>query len=280
MKHNSKFSMALTPILALFFVISFGLAVSAATESVYAMEVESAATTTLKTTETASENESVAKNIIKSIRTKLSAAKNQKEQEETETVVETMAEVVPEVVELSVEAKYMPHTGIEPKEVPLYNQLDYSKVPYGGGTVATSGCGITCAAMAISYYNDVPVLPDELAPQFNNRKYSNLARMEQALAAYGIEYQKTASWNSVYQALQNGQLVISMQEVGIFTNAQHFILITGMSYDGKIFVNDPYGYNYVKTCEMMSGFANGFDVYQIHNTASGYWILSAENASN
>ena len=35
--------------------------------------------------------------------------------------------------------------------IPLYNQRDYPDVPYSQGSVATSGCGITCLAMVAAH---------------------------------------------------------------------------------------------------------------------------------
>lgn len=52
-------------------------------------------------------------------------------------------------------------------EVPLYLQTDYYTVRYGQyGTVATSGCGITCLAMVATYLLDEEYLPDEFARRY------------------------------------------------------------------------------------------------------------------
>ena len=161
-------------------------------------------------------------------------------------------------------------------EVPLFNQMDYPDVPYGGNSVATSGCGITCIAMIGSYLRDEAILPDELAKMFNDCKYSNIQRMEQASDYLELPYEKTTSWNTVYEALQNGQVAISYQSGGIFTGGGHLIVLTGVNEDGKVMVNDPYGYNWRKNAEMIDGFANGFTKSQVDSNCSMYWIYEAK----
>lgn len=48
--------------------------------------------------------------------------------------------------------------------VPVFLQTDerWSSLPYSDGTVATHGCGLTCAAMAASYYFRAELTPADL----------------------------------------------------------------------------------------------------------------------
>ena len=50
--------------------------------------------------------------------------------------------------------------------VPNYFQNDYPDVPYGDGTMATSGCGPTCLAMVATYLTGYTYTPDMIAEFF------------------------------------------------------------------------------------------------------------------
>ena len=76
----------------------------------------------------------------------------------------------------------------EPLEVPLYFQTDYPDTLYGGGTVATDGCGITCLAMVATAMTGHAYLPNELAEFFGGREESNIARLEYGSDKLGLPY--------------------------------------------------------------------------------------------
>ena len=46
--------------------------------------------------------------------------------------------------------------------MPTWYQTDFAD-PYSSGTIASHGCGLTCAAMAFSYWSGTEVDPSELA---------------------------------------------------------------------------------------------------------------------
>lgn len=161
--------------------------------------------------------------------------------------------------------------------IPLYNQLDYPNSPYGTSTVASSGCGVTCVAMVTTYYKG-----QEYSPAAIGRLYgqyyvtgvgSSWGLFPGSAADLGIPYEKqTSSWADVVAALQDGKPVICSQSTGIFTSEGHFILLTGITEDGRILVNDPNGANYNKNQVLKDGFANGFSQEQIQTAARSYWI--------
>lgn len=158
-------------------------------------------------------------------------------------------------------------------DVPKYLQTDYPKCAYGTGTVATSGCSMTSAAMVISYLTGETVMPDELAVRFREDDGSNLQRMEYTYLVYDLEYTKTFSWNEVVRALTNGKVVtILVNSRSPFTSTQHFMVLTGITSDGKIMLNDPYGPNYDKW-ELKDGFENGFEQSTVLCGFSGAWIF-------
>ena len=154
--------------------------------------------------------------------------------------------------------------------VPLYWQTDYPDIPYSQGTIATSGCGITCIAMVASYLLNMQYTPADLA-RYNYSAGSNDIRMENAGNALGIDFVKTQKWDDVIAALKNGQLVpILVNDASIFTNYGHFVLLTGIDENGIIYVNDPNGANYRKLGE--DRYANGFDEATVKTGFVAAWV--------
>lgn len=165
-------------------------------------------------------------------------------------------------------------------EVPLYFQADYAHVPYGRyGTVASHGCGITCVAMAFTYLLDYEILPDELALEFghyNTEHGSYHSLFPDSAEVYGLTGEQTYDWDKVVEALENGQIVIANPTQDIFTDGGHFILLYGITEDGKILVHDPNKYNYTKGWTLMDGFENGFEQKYI-KWCSPFWIYQEKD---
>lgn len=181
-------------------------------------------------------------------------------------------------------------------EVPLYFQHDYQNVPYGSyGTVGTHGCGITSLAMVLSYLLGRPILPDELAAQYgkyNTEGGSDWGLMTDCPNDYGLTTKQCSweDWNNGYveDALRNGQVVIACVSDNngnsIFTSSGHYIVLTGITEDGKILVNDPNRYNYPEYNEynnpkLNDGFANGFDPDDVFNGMDTCWIFDTPTQS-
>ena len=124
------------------------------------------------------------------------------------------------------------------KVMPLYDQTDYAHIKYGGGTIASSGCGITCLAMVASYFTGKEWLPDEcaaLATKVEGHKVDNVGRMLTAADKIGLKYELKTT-KELMPALQNGDIVIAL-----VNNSGHFVVLKGLTEDGKVLVNDPYG---------------------------------------
>lgn len=170
-------------------------------------------------------------------------------------------------------------------EFPLYDQNQYADVKYGNGTLQTSGCGITCAAMVISYYTGTQVTPDMLATSI--KWTGNDKTMEAALDQYGIinannwRHENTFEERSDYyyfddvkQKLEEGYTAIFLMKEGNFTGGEHFILATGVTEDGRILINDPNGNNYNKgNPVLVDGFENGFEDSAFSGQWSGCWLI-------
>ena len=173
---------------------------------------------------------------------------------------------------------------------PLYDQNDYKGVPFGNGDVASSGCGISCAAMVITKYTGQTVTPEMLANDYNIRGLSNAQRMEKALEGYGVV--NANNWNAngtfdenvdvyhyddVKEKLEQGYTAIILMNEGDFTGSGHFVLATGVTDDGKILINDPNGNNYTRgNATLNDGYANGFSDSTITSQWSGCWLIEPE----
>lgn len=186
---------------------------------------------------------------------------------ETEPAMES--EEVPEPEEEVVE------TGLR-HAVPLYYQTDYPDTMYGVGTVANNGCGVTCLAMVASYLTGYDYTPDLLAKYFGGKAENNIDRLEYGSDAMALPYHKAKNWHETLAALQEGKIAIAlMGSDSIFTTSQHFIVLTGMTEDGRILVNDPYEPNYDYWL-LRNGFARGFTPGDILCGYSGAWIYDPE----
>jgi hypothetical protein len=75
------------------------------------------------------------------------------------------------------------------------------------------------------------------------------------------------------EALREGKLVIALMDcTSLFTETQHFIVLTGFNEAGQILVNDPYEPNYQKW-DLKRAFHEGFTEGDICCGFSGAWAF-------
>lgn len=190
-------------------------------------------------------------------------AEPETEPQEEETLPEDPEEVPEEAEEETVAMR---------NGFPLFLQTDYPDVRYGSGTMPTSGCSITCIAMVATYLTGHTYYPDELAGYFGGHMGSNIDRLEYASDMLQLPWKMAVNWHESLAALKEGKIVIVlMNSQSPFTEGQHFIVLTGLTEDGKVLVNDPSGPNYSKW-DLKDGFENGFHPTTISNGYSGSWI--------
>lgn len=162
-------------------------------------------------------------------------------------------------------------------QIPHYLQTDYGNIPYGGGSIASSGCGPTSFAMIASYLTGTQITPVDAVSWCGNSYYMP------GVGTYWSYFQAAASHfncgsvrqtndpNEVLHALSSGHPVISSQRAGLFTSGGHFIVLRGVTASGKVLVNDPNdstSKNYInREFNMMS---------EIHVTANAYWIFDSK----
>ena len=159
-------------------------------------------------------------------------------------------------------------------QIPHYLQTDYGNIPYGGGSIATSGCGPTSFAMVASYLTGKAITPVDAVSWCGNSYYkpgvgTYWSYFAAAASHFGCgSVTQTNDPNRVLKALSEGHPVISSQSAGLFTRGGHFIVLRGVTASGKVLVNDPNdsaSKNYInREFDMMS---------EIHATASAYWIF-------
>lgn len=162
-------------------------------------------------------------------------------------------------------------------QIPHYLQTDYSSIPYGGGSIASSGCGPTSFAMIASYLTGSTITPADAVAWCGNAYYAPGAGtywsyFQAASDHFGCgTITQTTDPNAVLQALSQGCPVISSQGPGLFTSGGHFIVLRGVTSSGKVLVNDPNDNdqkNYInREFDMMS---------EIHATSKQYWIFPAK----
>lgn len=165
----------------------------------------------------------------------------------------------------------------EPKtvydSVPLFYMTDYPDVLYRSGTLATSGSNVASLAMVASYLTGHEYRPDVLAECFADFIGNQMEWLENAADTLQLPWEKAANFHVAKQALQEGKIVITLLgEKSIFTQTQHFIVLTGINEAGKILVNDPYEPHYSQW-NLEKGLAEGFEDVSIITGYHGSWIF-------
>lgn len=159
-------------------------------------------------------------------------------------------------------------------QIPHYLQTDYGNIPYGGSSISSSGCGPTSFAMVASYLTGTNITPPDAVAWCGNSYYepgvgTRWSYFQAAAKHFNCgRVIQTSDANIVLSALSEGRPVISSQHAGLFTSNGHFIVLRGITANGKILVNDPNdssNKNYInREFDMMS---------EIHATANAYWIF-------
>lgn len=158
-------------------------------------------------------------------------------------------------------------------EVPLYLQQDYPTTKYGGFKITTNGCGITSLAMLASYMADDELTPPEMCARYGSYSHANgtdgmIFNYEPAVLGFYLR-EKTYEPSVARAALEEGQLVISIQHPGYWTRGGHYIVCESITEDGLVQVRDSNIYNYGKL------HAHKDDLHKWGNitaNGSGYWI--------
>lgn len=133
--------------------------------------------------------------------------------------------------------------------VVYYNQTDarWGNKPYGKtSTIGRAGCGPTALAIAVASLTNNKVTPYDVAQWSvaNGGLCEGSGSYHSLIPNGGRHYGLTVTsigrdGKQLVEALQSGKLVIAIMSKGHFTSSGHFIVLRGVTEDGKILVADP-----------------------------------------
>ena len=134
-------------------------------------------------------------------------------------------------------------------EVVYYNQLDerWAALPYGTDNIGGYGCGPTSMAIVVSSLTDQTVDPPTMAEwayqngywSSGNGSYHSL--IPGAAEGFGLQWESisTDDPQAVVDTLASGKLIVALMSKGHFTSSGHFMVLRGVTSEGKILVADP-----------------------------------------
>ena len=138
-------------------------------------------------------------------------------------------------------------------QVVYYNQLDerWANAPYGTDHVGGYGCGPTAMSIVISSLTSDTVDPAHMAQwSYENGywcsksgSYHNLISKAAEAWSLNVEGCTASEPQRIVDALSHGKLVVALMTKGHFTSSGHFIVLRGVTADGKILVADPASYS-------------------------------------
>jgi hypothetical protein len=133
-------------------------------------------------------------------------------------------------------------------KVVYYNQTDkrWGLESYGNSTILNAGCGPTSLAMVVASYKNSNITPKEVADWSVKNGHraegqgSYWSLMTDGGKHYGFDVETVSRRNPdrVIEALSNGYPIIVSMGRGHFTTGGHFLVLRGLTDDGKILVND------------------------------------------
>lgn len=134
-------------------------------------------------------------------------------------------------------------------ETVYFNQGEdpWAQGSYGPDSIRGYGCGPTSMAMLISSMGDTVLDPLQAAQAAYQEGYcapgsgSYLSIVEGMAADYGMEADGNLSLTAddLCRDLASGHLFVALMGKGHFTNRGHFILLRGVTLEGKVLVADP-----------------------------------------
>ncbi len=133
--------------------------------------------------------------------------------------------------------------------VVYYNQSDpqWKDLPYGRDNIGGYGCGPTAMAMVVATFLDNEVTPLDMATwavengHWASRSGSHLSFIDAVSSHYGLSSKTLQNTDrmGLIDALSTGHMVVALMNRGHFTQGGHFILLYGITPEGKILVADP-----------------------------------------
>lgn len=152
--------------------------------------------------------------------------------------------------EEEIKAAADPEEYFEQNGIPLYLQWDktWGYAPYGSGIIAIDGCGPTCLAMVVTgLTGDVTMTPKKVADFsvengfFAEGAGTSWSLMDAGARKLGLRSRQIEKWteDAVIEELKAGHPMICSMGAGDFTEKGHFIVLCGITDEGKVILNDP-----------------------------------------
>lgn len=134
-------------------------------------------------------------------------------------------------------------------DIVYYNQSEepWCNMSFGPDLIGGYGCGPTVMAMVISSLTSEIITPGDMAQWAYEHGYcapgsgSYLSIVEGTASAFGLKTKKQEihTPDELRLELGTGKLFVALMTEGHFTSSGHFILLRGVTLDGKILVADP-----------------------------------------
>lgn len=138
-----------------------------------------------------------------------------------------------------------------PSIVPIYTQMDerWGGLPYAGSDLATSGCGLTCAAMAWSYLSEEAWTPDRLLNAVGNDYVQDGQNYMPGFCEWMVQQDPTLDYTVLYEdrhraidECSRGRMVFGSMSGQLAEGGKsyggHIVLICGVDGD-DIEIHDP-----------------------------------------
>ncbi len=144
----------------------------------------------------------------------------------------------------------------EGRDIPLFFQFDkrWANYPYAGTTIKIAGCGVTALAMVVvGLTGDTSITPITMADFSTQNGWgisgvgTSWQLMTTGASYFGLNAEQVGtSASSIIENLSQGKVMIvsttykgyNGTSTGYFTNGGHFIVLTGLTEDGRVKVND------------------------------------------
>lgn len=133
--------------------------------------------------------------------------------------------------------------------IPLLQQWDqrWGYVTYGSNIVAINGCGPTCMSMVYAgLTKNVDKTPADMADFCIENSYyaadsgTSWMFMTEGAKKLGLNAEKiTVNSTTITECLNHAKPVICSMMPGDFTTTGHFIVLRGITKEGRLLINDP-----------------------------------------
>lgn len=170
------------------------------------------------------------------------------------------------------------------REVIYYNQMDkrWADKPYGpNDTIGVAGCGPTSLAMVVSTLTDQTIDPVAMSNWAYDNSYlasgtgSYHSLIPDGAKHFGLKVQGATAKDKqkMIDALATGKLIVAIMGKGHFTSSGHFIVLRGVTEEGKILVADPAS---KKRSDQTWDFSIILDEARKNAAAGGpFWIINS-----